>query len=233
MLCTLHRKFELCAKKSPPVICYSKSNIRLQLCCLLWMKLMLSKLGGAWLTDFLIFQHHFPLLLEGPEPADLLLWLLGQEDVDLLAVFVAQFEGVLHTHVKVIITPVYGIPHLVAIHVDAALIVQDVPAYQILGKRGGYLLMCLCVFAGPESLLYEAPTICSPNMERPSTHMQNGRFLYKCPWCLVWLTPDFISIYIQIQSGKHTFIFSYLRRCLRIPRMSCVECLSNAPVCSS
>lgn len=90
------------------------------------------KQESASLTDFLVLLHHFPLLVEGPEPADLLFWLLGQENVDLLAVFVAQFEGVLHTHVKVIIAPVYGIPHLIAIHVDAALIVQDVPAYQIL-----------------------------------------------------------------------------------------------------
>lgn len=105
------------------------------------------KCRGARLTNFLILLHHLPLLVEGPEPADLLLWLLGQEDVDLLAVFVAQFEGVLHTDVEVIITPVYGVPHIVAIHVDAALIVQDVPAYQILGKKRGGLLMCVCAEA--------------------------------------------------------------------------------------
>lgn len=84
--------------------------------------------------------------MEGPEPTDLLLWLLCQEDVDLLAVFVAQFEGVLHTNVEVVITPIYGVPHLIAIHVDAALIVQDVPAYQILGgRREGSVNVCMPV----------------------------------------------------------------------------------------
>lgn len=73
--------------------------------------------------------------MEGPQPAQLLLGLLGQEDVDLLAVFVAQFEGVLHAHVEVVVAPVDGVPHLVAVHVDAALVVQDVPAYQILQER--------------------------------------------------------------------------------------------------
>lgn len=88
--------------------------------------------------------------MEGPEPADLLLWFLGQEDVDLIAVPVAQFEGVLHADVKVIVTPIYGIPHFVAIHVNAAFVVQDVPAYQILVKgRGRCLLMRVCVCAEP------------------------------------------------------------------------------------
>lgn len=96
---------------------------------------MLFKHADAELTNFLILLHHFPLLVEGPEPADLLLWLLGQEDVDLLAVFVAQFEGILHTHIEVIVAPVYSIPHLITVHIDAALIVQDVPAYQVLRKR--------------------------------------------------------------------------------------------------
>lgn len=86
--------------------------------------------------------------MEGPEPADLLLRLLGQEDVDLLAVFVAQFEGVLHTDIEVIVAPVYGVPHLVAVHVNAAFVVQDVPAYQILGKREKKMPVnvCLCLF---------------------------------------------------------------------------------------
>lgn len=97
---------------------------------------MLFKHTDAELTNFLVLLHHFPLLVEGPEPADLLLWFLGQEDVDLLAVFVAQFEGILHTHIEVIVAPIYSVPHLVTVHVDAALIVQDVPAYQILrGKK--------------------------------------------------------------------------------------------------
>ena len=34
---------------------------------------------------------------------------------------------------------------------------------------------------------------------------------------LAWLTPDLISIYIELRSGNHTFIFSYLRRGLRLP----------------
>lgn len=87
------------------------------------------------LTDFLVLLNHLPLLVEGPQPADLLLGLLGQENVDLLAVFVAQFEGVLHAHVEVIVAPIDGVPHLVAVHIDAALVVQDVPAYQILQER--------------------------------------------------------------------------------------------------
>lgn len=90
---------------------------------------------GSRLTDFLVLLDHLPLLVEGPQPADLLFRLLGQENVDLLAVFVAQFEGVLHAHVEVIVAPIEGVPHLVAVHVDAALVVQDVPAYQILQER--------------------------------------------------------------------------------------------------
>lgn len=97
------------------------------------------KHADAELTNFLILLNHFPLLVEGPEPADLLLRFLGQEDVDLLAVFVAQFEGILHTHIEVIVAPVYSVPHVVTIHVDAALIVQDVPAYQVLRKEGKHL----------------------------------------------------------------------------------------------
>lgn len=87
------------------------------------------RLEAAGLTDLLVLLNHLPLLVEGPQPADLLLRLLGQEDVDLLAVFVAQFEGVLHAHIEVVVSPIDGVPHLVAVHVDAALVVQDVPAY--------------------------------------------------------------------------------------------------------
>jgi len=104
------------------------------------MKLKLSPQGGRdpQLTDFLVLLHHLPLLVEGPEPAHLLLGLLGQEDVELLAVLVAQLEGVLHADVEVVVAPVHGVLHVVAVHVDAALVVEDVSAYQILGGgRGG------------------------------------------------------------------------------------------------
>ena len=38
------------------------------------------------------------------------------------------------------------------------------------------------------------------------------------PWLtLAWLTPGLISIYIEKRSGNHAFIFSYLRRGLRLP----------------
>lgn len=126
----------------------------------------LFKHADAELTNFLILLHHFPLLVEGPEPADLLLWLLGQEDVDLLAVFVAQFEGILHAHVEVIVAPVYSIPHLITVHIDAALIVQDVPAYQILRKRREMFMdVCVCVFGGVNKCLSlcdnTTPTLCN------------------------------------------------------------------------
>ena len=49
---------------------------------------------------------------------------------------------------------------------------------------------------------------------------------------LAWLTPGLISIYIEKRSGNHTFIFSYLRRGLRLPRavIGPYECLSYESV---
>lgn len=87
------------------------------------------------ITNFLVLLHHLPLFVEGPEPADLLFWLFGQEDVDLLAVFVEQLESVLNADVKVVVPAVDGVPDFVAIHVDAALVVEYVPTYQVLVKR--------------------------------------------------------------------------------------------------
>ena len=86
-----------------------------------------------FLTNFFILLNHLALLVESPEPPNLLLQFLGHEDVELLRVLAAQFEGVLHAHDEVVVAPVDGVHHLVAVHVDAPLVVEDVPPYQILG----------------------------------------------------------------------------------------------------
>ncbi len=86
------------------------------------------------LTDFFILLDHPALLVESPQPADLLLRLLGKEDVDLLAVSVVQLEGIFHTDNKVVILSINGISHRVAVHVNAPFVVKNVPAYQVLRR---------------------------------------------------------------------------------------------------
>ncbi len=85
-------------------------------------------------TDFFILLDHLALLVKSPQPADLLLRLLGQEDVDLLAVSVVQLEGIFHADNEVVVPSINGISHRIAIHVNAPFVVKNVPAYQVLRR---------------------------------------------------------------------------------------------------
>lgn len=77
-------------------------------------------------------QHLDPLVGEGPQPALLVLGLLGAQQVDLVAGARAQLQRVLHADVEVALLAVLHVHHLHVVHVQAALVVEHVPPQQVL-----------------------------------------------------------------------------------------------------
>lgn len=80
----------------------------------------------------LVQPHLLPLPGEGPEPALLLLGLLGAQQVALPGGAAAQPEGVPDAHMELLVLPVLQVHHLQAVHVHPALVIQHVPAEEVL-----------------------------------------------------------------------------------------------------
>lgn len=83
-------------------------------------------------TCLLVQPHLLPLPGEGLEPALLLLWLLGAQQVALPSGAAAQPEGIPDAHVELSVLPILQVYHLQAIHVHSALVVEHVPAEKVL-----------------------------------------------------------------------------------------------------
>lgn len=71
----------------------------------------------VWFTCFEVVLDLFPFICKGSQPALLLLGFLGTQEMDLLSPGRTQFQGILHTHVKVLLLPILYIHHLHLIHV--------------------------------------------------------------------------------------------------------------------
>lgn len=91
------------------------------------------KLG---LTCLMVMLDLPPLVGEGPEPALLLLRLLGAKEMDLVPGQRAQLQGILHADVEVPLLPVLQVHHLHVVHVQSTLVVQHVPSQKVL--HGGW-----------------------------------------------------------------------------------------------
>lgn len=85
-----------------------------------------------YLTCLTVMLDLNPLVSEGPEPALFMLWLFGTQKVDLITSQRPQLQGILHTDVEVLLLAVLHIYHLHVVHVHPTLVVQHVPAQQVL-----------------------------------------------------------------------------------------------------
>lgn len=85
-----------------------------------------------YLTCVLVMLDLNPLISEGSEPALFLLWLLGTQEVDLITSQRAQLQGILHTDVEVLLLAILHLYHLHVVHVHPTLVVQHVPAQEVL-----------------------------------------------------------------------------------------------------
>lgn len=73
-----------------------------------------------------------PLISKGSEPALFLLRLLGTQEVDLITMKRSQLQGVLHTDVEVLLLAILQIYNLHVVHVHPTLVVQHIPAQEVL-----------------------------------------------------------------------------------------------------
>lgn len=86
-------------------------------------------------TCFLVMLHLLPLVSERSEPALLLFRFFSAQEMNLVSTERAELHRVLHTHVQLPVLPVLHVQHLHLIHVHPPLVVQDVPAEQILKQQ--------------------------------------------------------------------------------------------------
>lgn len=77
-----------------------------------------------------------PLVSEGSEPALFVLGLLGAQQVDLVARHRPQLQGILDGDVEVLLLAVLHVYYLHVVHVHPTLVVQHVPAQEVLQWQG-------------------------------------------------------------------------------------------------
>lgn len=77
-------------------------------------------------------QDLSPLISEGSEPALFMLGLLGTQEVDLVTSQRPQLQGILYADVEVLLLAILHIYYLHVVHVHPTLVVQHVPAQEVL-----------------------------------------------------------------------------------------------------